>query len=43
MARALDDARRLPIGPEAMANFLGGNALAVFRGLADGARPTAPS
>jgi predicted TIM-barrel fold metal-dependent hydrolase len=31
MARALDDARALDIGPEALAAFLGDNALRVFR------------
>jgi predicted TIM-barrel fold metal-dependent hydrolase len=34
MARALADAKSLPIGAEALANFLGGNAERVFRGLA---------
>ena len=40
MKRALEDARQLPIGPQAMSAFLGGNALKVFRWtpmLADGA------
>lgn len=35
MARALADARDLPIGEEAMAAFLGGNARRVYRGLPD--------